>query len=1257
MRNLTRSIFASAALLLIGLICATDSYGQVRTTGEIRGIITDSTGGVLPKVSLKAKDLATGIETSTTSGPDGNYTFLNLTPGVYEVTASLTGFSTAAFPKIPVETARTVDLNITLAVGSTTTTVEVSAEAPALQTTTNTVASTITYAQVQELPLAGRDTLQLAALVAGAQSPGQGTRNSTFNGLPNASLNISVDGVNNNSQRFKTGGTSFFGFTPARLDAIEEMTVTTAGSGADSAAGGAMTIRFMTKRGTDQYHGRVFYQGANDALNANSFFNNATGQRRAKVRQNDMGGQISGPLPIPGPTWKKIFFFVNFEAAPRPNSANRTASILTTSAQQGNYSYLDATGATRTVNLLQIAASKGLPSTIDPTVATLLNTIRGTVSQGSGVIPNVNSPNFETLQWVQPTDALTIYPTARLDYQINQNMAWHGTWNLRGQTNDGTPQYPGLPVLRDGYKITTYIASNTFDWTLKPNLVSSFNIGVQSNHEHFYPETDINQWAGQGNRRINFANGVTPPIPDQVPWIRNNPVYTLAENMTWIKGRHTFTFGGSFLRTTFYETTWNNAGVLSYNLGSPAGDPLQSLITAADIPGIRTQDLSAAWAHYASLTGRLSGVSGSRNLDEKTFTYADMAPITYRFAFNTGGFYFQDSFRMKPTLTLNYGLRLEISGTVKNTNGVTFPPDYANLLGPSAGLFQPGVLDGVRSPVLEQRGITYSPSRFNPAPNFGFTWNPKFENGLLGKLVGNGKTVVRSSYAINYFDEGFNTISNRLTANTGTSQSVNVTSGIEFTPGSLLLSSPLPRPTVNPATFRSIIPQDEIAFRSGMASTKPGLQTPYTQNWVFSIQREIPGRAVLEVRYVGNKSTHLWHGYRLDETNIFENGFLNEFNGARQNLAINRAAGVTSFQNRGLPGQVALPIFEAAFGARGGQAALPAASGWTNGTFINQLDLANVGTMANTFNGAQYFCRMVGNNFGPCATQGYNAAGPYPINFFRPNPYATALTVVDDNSYSTYHGLQVEARRRFSNGLFFQFGYTWSKTLGDLYNLDSQDATDQYRTLRNRDLDKGPTPYDLRHTFVGVWSYDLPFGKGKPFLKNTGWLDRAVGGWSISMVHRWHSGAVFFLSGSRNTFNNISDSGVVLNGITRSELQDAIRSFSPGPNRNARFADPRLIGPDGRANSQFLRVPSTPGVFGQFVPLYGPHLVINDASVDKVIPITERMRFSFQVQAFNVLNHPVLNIGTTNIDSTSFGQTSGALVGARNLQIRARFDW
>ncbi|HZF39922.1 MAG TPA: carboxypeptidase-like regulatory domain-containing protein, partial [Blastocatellia bacterium] len=323
------------------------SLAQITTTG-IRGIVRDPSGAVVPNATIKLTDNSTGIEYTTVSSSDGGFLFPNLQFGSYKLSASATGFQTTVIATIAVESGRATDVSVDLKVGATGDTVQVAASAEQLNTTTAEVGGTISNKLVQNLPYNGRDGLNFATLIAGNMRSSS-DRNSTFNGLPNASLNITVDGMNNNSQRFKSGGTSFFGFAPARIDAIEEVSVSTTGLGADAGGEGAMQIRMTTKRGTEQYHGKVLYQGSNEALNANSFFRNLQGLPRNKSRNHNAVGSIGGPLlPFFERFKNKLFFFAYYEAQPQPSTSTFQQGILTAAAQQGNFTYLGTDGIKRT---------------------------------------------------------------------------------------------------------------------------------------------------------------------------------------------------------------------------------------------------------------------------------------------------------------------------------------------------------------------------------------------------------------------------------------------------------------------------------------------------------------------------------------------------------------------------------------------------------------------------------------------------------------------------------------------------------------------------------------------------------------------------------------------------------------------------------------------------------------------------------------------------------------------------------------------
>ncbi len=200
----------------------------------------------------------------------------------------------------------------------------------------------------------------------------------------------------------------------------------------------------------------------------------------------------------------------------------------------------------------------------------------------------------------------------------------------------------------------------------------------------------------------------------------------------------------------------------------------------------------------------------------------------------------------------------------------------------------------MQNPTLSAVGAPYGSDLVNAAPNVGFAWNPRGGAGMLGKFFGDGKTVIRGGASITYYNEGMNAIANVISSNQGNGQSITATAGNPGFPiGGVNLNSPVPPLSVAPATFRYPINQSNYTFTGGNSIyyVNPTLVTPYTTNWNLGIQREVPGHTVIEVRYLGNKSTHMWHYQNINEVNIFENGFLPQFVRAQNNLTINQANG------------------------------------------------------------------------------------------------------------------------------------------------------------------------------------------------------------------------------------------------------------------------------------------------------------------------------------------------------------------------------
>jgi hypothetical protein len=1272
----------SPSLFLIVLAFLANTPGaaaQVRIAGAVAGLVTDNSDAVVPGARVQLRDEGTGIEKETTTNESGGFLFPDLSFGSYRVTVTLEGFQTAVFENVKVESSRTTDLRVKLIVGSVTESVQVKGVVPVLELTSNIISTTVNNTYLQRLPLNGRSTFAFARLMPGTATP-LNSGDTHYNGMPGGTINGTIDGINNASNGFKSGGTSFFATVSPRLGAMEEVTIETAGLGADAGAEGAVNLKFITRRGTNQYRGSLFEQIRNDAFNANSYFNTTRGLPKAKLRQHDFGGNLGGPIPVGRKD--KLFFFVNFEETYIPRTANQSNIMLTSEAQQGIFRYQTASGEIRTVNLLQIAGQNGFQSTIDPTIATLLAKQNQAIQYGR--LASTNDLRTTSFNWLEPGKVVQPYPTARVDFQITPNLSWMGSWNLSGSKDYGRRQWP-LPDVPVQYlfNLSYWITSTGVNWTIGSRNFNEFRYGVQHSGdttpgrglEFMTANPSLNGAPirfNAGEKNLFPPFNLSPMVQQDAPITGRHYITTIYDALTLLRGNHSFKLGGAYRLTDWHDTSFDAPGGLlgspAYTVGSATGDPAVNLFTAATMPGVQSTDLGAANALYAVLTGRLTRVQTGRVVDPNTLQYA----ITNRENWTSskmGGIYGQDSWRMKPSFTLNYGLRWEFAGAPYNHNGIAVFPDYANLLGPSTGLFQPGKLDGVANPVMTRGKVAAKADLINPAPNVGFAWTPKAEHGLLGKIIGSdNKTVVRGGFARNYYDEGTNFFSSNPGSNPGLQQSLDLRPNVApgFSPGGLTLQSPLPPYVAFPAAYGSTFNQADFTFSNGFSTMKSNLRTPYVQSWNIGIQREVGPSTVVEARYLGNRGSHVWRTYNLNEVNIFENGFLQEFKNAQNNLAINLANGRNGFANNGLAGQVPLPIFEAAFGARGSQPALASGTGFTNATFITSLQQGTAGSLAGSLaGGAQYLCRMIGNPFSPCSRLGYDAPGPYPMNFFQVNPYAAGnnLNLVDDSSYTRYNGLQLQLRRRFDAGLSVTANYTFSKATTDLWADNATNAAN-YHTLRNKSLDDGPSPFDIRHVFQSYLTYDLPFGGDHALRSGNSFVNAVIGGWQVGGIISLQSGNPFRLSSGRMTVNG-GDSGVVLApGVTVDDIQKLITS-SPGPGFNRYFVDPKLIGPDGRANPQYLQVPTEPGKFGQFMFLYGPNNFNVDASLSKEVALPQRARLTIWVGAFNLFNNPVWGLGPltngiglnfltdANITSQTFGQTSQPVNGARTIQIRA----
>jgi hypothetical protein len=436
----------------------------------------------------------------------------------------------------------------------------------------------------------------------------------------------------------------------------------------------------------------------------------------------------------------------------------------------------------------------------------------------------------------------------------------------------------------------------------------------------------------------------------------------------------------------------------------------------------------------------------------------------------------------------------------------------------------------------------------------------------------------------------------------------------------------------------------------------------------LSLEREIFRDTAVEFRYVGNRGTKLARAIDVNQMIVRENGFVDEVLRAQQNMMHCRDSMGNPIpnprNNRSCDeGYQPLPL---TIFTRLGLSGRPV----LGDSLVQQLILrGEVGGIVE-----QLATRLRISAFDPRSNP---QIGP---DFFYRNPNAFYADVLGNYSWSTYHAFQSELRRRFSQGLYAQANYTFSKSLTNVPG-NSQSNFDAFLDLQQPSLEKRRPSFDITHVFNANFIYELPFGTGKPYLGSSGWMNKALGGWQVGGIYTWQSGVPISFTSGRTTINRTSrsDTNTIDTTLTIDQLQSMTGVYFVPANHPAVVNgvltagqpvvfDPRLIGPDGRASAEFFSNP-TAGRAGSLAltPISGPSFFNVDFSLIKRVPLTETKNVEFRAEFFNVFNHtnftPVVtqdpfgfgNI-VQNINNTSFG-TLTATFDPRIVQFALKFNF
>ena len=546
-------------------------------TSRLDGTVTDTQGAAVAGAQIEVVKASDNQTFTTKTDGKGYWAVPSLPASVYKVKVSQTGFKTAEIAGVELDAGVPATVNVTVQVGALTETIEVSGGAEIVQADTAQVSSTLQGKQIHDLPFTSHNATELIATQPGTQTA-LAVRNSTINGLPQSTINITMDGINIQDNTLKSTDGVFNTVMP-RIDAIEEMTMTTAAAGADNTGEGAVQIRFVTRSGTNQFHGGLFEQNRNSYFSANYYFNGVTGLSRDRLNLNQFGGRLGGPI-----LKNKLFFFTNFEAFRLPQSFTVNNMWLAPSAIAGNFTYKDTGGNVKTINLYSLAAAanqalpsstRAFPTSPDPTLQkmyALIQQLTGQAGQLSSRIATANDYNRQNYSAAAKALNNRNFETSKLDYNITDKHHLSFVWNY--QTNLRLPDgLNGTLAILPG--TGTVLGSNSLEgqtgiyfsgvFALRSVLTNSLTneltaglVGGTSALGKGLSAADYGLWNGyQTSYNSYISNPYNGSYTGFAP--RNAPVKQINDNMTKQLGNHVLSFGGNFTQVNYWQAASNSS--------------------------------------------------------------------------------------------------------------------------------------------------------------------------------------------------------------------------------------------------------------------------------------------------------------------------------------------------------------------------------------------------------------------------------------------------------------------------------------------------------------------------------------------------------------------------------------------------------------------------------------------------------------------------------------------------------------------------
>jgi carboxypeptidase family protein/TonB-dependent receptor-like protein len=1209
-----------ATLLALALALAPPAASAQATLGSLTGVVRDSQEAVLPGAAVTLTNTGTGTTQSLVTNEIGAYTFPQLPFGTYTVTVALTGFKTQTYDAVVINVGREYTLPVQLAVGAIEETVSVVAGTSLLSTTPE-VSTTVFQQQVLDIPLANRDITNLIRLQAGVQGISN-RRETGINGGRPGWTQVTLDGINIQDNFIRVNSLDFLPNRPTS-DSVAEFSITTSVLGAD-AAGGASAVRMVTPAGTNTFHGSVYEFGRNSKFAANSFFNNASGVDKPKLRRNQFGGRLGGPL-----AQNRLFFFGYYEGF-RQKTATAQNVTVPASADflDGVFRYVGLDGAVHAVNVMQLSGlpidqklradflSK-LPAASNVNNFDVGNSAAGRLLNTAGYRFNQNDLNNR--------DQLSL----RFDYQFSNRHKFEGVFSYYKDSDDRTDIdtiSPDRPLVVVTSKAKHFVGAwrSTYGTTLVNEARIGGNLSPVA-FESLWDHTSgvlYNTVLGLTNPVGGFVSGGLPAASFQSQGRFTN-TYQASDNATLLRDNHALQMGGSWQRHRV--NPYNYAGQFPVvTFGFSAAAPATVQLVASMFPGgISATDLNNANLTAALLGGVVSSVAQTFQVKDAASGYVAGIPSSEQYTLDDIALYMQDSWRWKPNFTVRAGLKWEYYSPLREDNNLGFLP-----IADGRSIDQIMLDPNARITFVD--GGYYNKDLNNFGPTVGFGWNLT------------DKTTVRGGYSLTFVNEESVTVGRAAArGNAGLSTAVSLSNQYKTVASGV----PLPA-TPTFLTTRTLADQLALSATGIYWGIDPSINAPEVHQVSFGVQREIGFQTAVEARYVGTFGHGLWRGIDYNQIKM-SSEFLADFNRARSNGFLSQAAGlgfVPTF-NPNVAGSQALSV-------------LPTFGLLTNATVLNSLQTNQVGALADFY---------------------ISSRVPGALSTFMPNPGIYAAQAIVNGSFSDYNAVQLEARRRFSNGFLGQLNYTWAHTKTDSAG-QAQNRFEAFMDSLRPELGTGRSVFQQTHVINANAVYELPFGRGRRWPSGNHVVNGIIGNWQLGSIVVWQSGSPLSIYSGRATFNRAGRSNCL--GDTPMACNTAFTSLSAQdirqllgiykmPDGRIYWIDPKVIDPaTGRAvgadnltnsagfNGQVFFNP-VGGEVGNLEVLTfdGPPQFRLDLAIAKGVGLPGRYRLELKGEAFNLFNQPSFFRGDMDINSATFGRLTSVNVGARVVQLSARLEF